>query len=95
MHYYSVFKDRRPQGQTETISLGLGAVNPNFDFSPISCAQAGLPLELETGNFAGARVYSCDFALRQFRFAPLGDAKIHARRDRHQTRDREHRPVAP
>jgi hypothetical protein len=29
MHYYSVFKDRRPQGQTETISLGPSAVNPD------------------------------------------------------------------
>ena len=29
MHYYSVFKDRSPQGQTETISLVPSAVNPN------------------------------------------------------------------
>jgi hypothetical protein len=27
MHYYSVFKDRGPQGQTETLSLGPTCVN--------------------------------------------------------------------
>ena len=30
MHYYSVFKDRRPQGQTETLSLERGPVNRSF-----------------------------------------------------------------
>jgi len=32
MHYYSVFKDRRPQGQTQMLSLVPSAVNPNSEF---------------------------------------------------------------
>ncbi len=40
MHYYSVFKDRRPQGQTETISLAWVRVNPNRGGGPLNSPAA-------------------------------------------------------
>ena len=101
MHYYSVFKDRRPQGQTETISLGPSAVNRNSSFLPISYEQRTFrivrrivrePCDSRYGAILLLDL-QLDFALLDF--APLGGAKIHGGAHRHQTRDHEHRSISP
>jgi len=46
-------------------------------------------------NSAVAWRCSRNSASRKSLLTPLGGVKIHARRDRHQTRSRKHRPVSP
>src|SRR6185437_3832549 len=104
MHYYSVFKDRRPQGQTETISLVPSAVNLFSYFLLISYQQrkftrtkihgqrqiteAEVPQPQRTEPSRGR-------ASSKLHLSPLGRAKVHGRADRYQTRDKKHPGVAP